>query len=183
MRSFENHNTFYIPEFNYQNYLQNIDLFQLPQEEQEDTTIINQNENCIEIENSYTPPFTLPSIHPSSPFRLCRTLGMSGFLSSLHRKITFHKNKNLLKIEDWAKNPLKANWNFVFHPKIELIKKDKNTWIIKYKDSKIAQIKTTLNFKKIDGFYSPKYGKVEKCTKLSCKNLLDKKAVFLISSS
>ena len=170
MRSFESHNTFYIPELIPQNYLQNIDLFQLPQEELEDSTIINQNENCIEVENFYT-------------LRDASLLRVNGSRQKLHRKIIFHEKKNLLKIEDWIKSPLKANWNFVFHPKIELIKRDKNTWFLKYKDSKIAQIKTTLNFKKVEGFYSPKYGKVEKCTKLSCKSLLDKKAVFLISAS
>ena len=144
-RSAKSHNTFYIKEDD----LSNIDLFQLPIKEQKDMVKIAQDNNKVEIEN-----FCIKNSFTA------------------HRKLTLFKDKNLLEIKDWWEPvPLQSNWNLIFHPKIE-VKKDENIWKIKHNYSEIANLKTTLKFEKIDGLYSEKYGKKEKCTKLKThKNL------------
>ncbi len=136
-RSYRNHNTFYLDEKQKFN-----DLFQLPRKAQKDNTKIENNKNKIIISNQTQ--------------------------NNLKRILIFDKEKEFLEIQDSIENSTynkTINWNFIFHPNINLEKKD-NNWIIKIKDKKVAKISSTLNFEKAQGFYSDGYGKIETCEKL-----------------
>jgi hypothetical protein len=125
--------------------LQNIDLFQLPRAEQNDTSEIEETERYVLIENSF---------------------------SSIKRKLVFHPTEQKVLIEDKLFGNAPAYWNLVFHPDIRLIKKDLHSWNI-YHNGKcsasrcIASLRTTLIFEKETTFYSPEYGTKVPCSKLT----------------
>jgi len=154
MRSKKMHNTFCLQNKGIEN-LESLDLFQFSKKEQNDKSQIKQNNELIEIKNFYEKQF---------------------------RKLTFYQNKNILKIEDWVETSPRefCCWNLIFHPKINL-EKEKNDWIIYHQTSKILRFKSDLEFQGKKSFYSPGYGKIERCIKFFAKQKVEhlKKIVLL----
>lgn len=149
-RSSDNHNTFYSEKTN----LNEMDLFQLPKKEQINTENIKENENIIEVSN------------------FCKE---QNFIKN--RNLIFYKKQNKFELIDHGFATFFC-WNFIFHPDINLIQEEDKKWIIIHKEKSIAQMETTLNLKKVSSFYSPKYGMLEKCIKLTAvKNIKTHKSL------
>ena len=139
MRSRESHNTFYK---NQKTDFSKLDLFQLPRKSQKDTAEIFEDEKEIRVQNFY---------------------------EECSREVFYNKIKNHFEIIDKILEFCDSNyrWNFIFHPKISLEKIDKHSWNIKFQNKKLLIFKSDIEFKKTDGFYSPNYGSMEKCEKLT----------------
>jgi len=153
MRSFENHNTFFIKEKNKDLKLE--ELFSLEKEEQADNEAIFENKKTITIKNHST----------QSNFKNIKK----------QRTLTFNKFDKTIKIEDYIQSSkkfpqnLEVYWNFIFHPDLSFEKINTNIWGITLFDKPILQMKTNIAFEKSIGFYSPHYGKIEPCQKLTTK--------------
>jgi hypothetical protein len=151
-RSAENHNTFYLSQNN--ESLENLDstgLFELNKTTQIDTCEIectNNNEQ-ISITNYHKKHLKMGQ----TPYR------------------NIHYTNDKFEINDWwnskkINGPLECNWSLIFHPNIELDKKDRLTWNIKHKNKTLLKMQTTLKFTHIQGYYSPSYGSIQPCSKL-----------------
>jgi hypothetical protein len=154
-RSAENHNTFHLKTNNVFE-----DLFQLNRAAQKDSAKILKAEEKIEIEN-----------YQKSDIGLTQ-----------HRKLIFLKQEQSVELQDWwqtnTEKNLTSEWNLVFHPDITL-ENFNEIWIIKHKNFVIAKLETNLEFKATDGFYSEKYGKIEKCIKLKSAKKIDHQKIFI----
>jgi hypothetical protein len=148
MRSFESHNTFYEPSEN--KISPDIDLFQLPKEEQKHRAQIKEYKNKIFVQNYYNNRF---------------------------RELIFDQDKNEISIKDHGQAKTLV-WNFIFHPKIKLKNLDSHTWAIYYNSEKIFIFTSSLEFKLTTGFYSQYYGKIEKCHRLVCARTTSTKTVI-----
>ncbi|MFA5074901.1 MAG: heparinase II/III family protein [Candidatus Babeliales bacterium] len=159
MQSSGNHNSFFIKNNQETNFVPK-DLFQLSKETQKDTALIKKINNLIIIKNYYQ--VKLPN----------------NLISRFYRKIIF--KENFLVIKDWVENLNIATpcyWNFLFSPKLKILRKDKNKFLIKKKKSItqeniensknfLIMLKSNINFEPKTGYYSPSYGKIKSCTKL-----------------
>ncbi|HBS48313.1 TPA: hypothetical protein DEO28_00670 [Candidatus Dependentiae bacterium] len=162
MRSYENHNTFYITGANKQEDLD--ELFLLQKQQQKDTSIINNDSNLITIKNHSF----------QSDFKKLQKF----------RKLNFYKNENKIQIDDWIKPTEQINsphaeicWNFIFHPQINLVNISEKLWEIKHFNNTVLILHSELNLEKSIGFYSPSYGKIQPCQKLSAKFLLQTNSI------
>jgi len=143
MRSVEMHNTFY-PEQS----LEFPELFQLdlPHKKEVDPAQITTKNNNFIIKDS---------------------------IQTASRILDFDMATNELKIIDRTQNhtSIAWNWQWIFAPEIDIEKINDNLWEIKREKRLLMRLKSTLEFKLVDSFYSAEYGKIEKTKKMIAQKM------------
>jgi hypothetical protein len=143
LRSFQSHSTFFTPEERYVN--NNLDLFQMRKEIQNDTSIIKENKQNIFVENYY---------------------------KNRKRRLIVEKSNNIIEICDCGMIPptvgkeQKYIWSFIFHPLIKIKKIDSYLWEIYFENKKLFNFTSSIDLKKETCFYSEHYYSCIESTKL-----------------
>ncbi len=145
-RSANAHNTYFIPDFEYQDQ----ELFQQPRLQNEQEPTVTNEEKTVVICDRHL------------------KYAQHGIIA--YRKLIFDRNKEVLEIHDWWQpsddhqnlfnlpHEHDCIWNFHWAPDVQLYQNEAHSWIISRKNKPIAHLTSTLALTCQPDFFSPSYG-------------------------